>query len=76
MPLDVVRCRTLQATVWDSDRFQENIFLGAVSIQLEEIFPYNTSNVANHDAVVGVSSGVKFEKWYNLSNYHRMTLNR
>ena len=37
MPLDIVRCRTLQATIWDCDRFQENMFLGAVVIPLNDL---------------------------------------
>jgi len=37
MPLDVIRCRTLQATIWDYDRFQENMFLGAVTIPLDKL---------------------------------------
>ena len=61
MPFDVVRCRTLQATVWNyaHDRLHENLFLGAVSIPLENIFS-------------GVSCGVKVVSWYNLSNCDRM----
>ena len=61
MPFEVVRYRTLQATVWNyaHDRLHENVFLGAVSIQLENIFS-------------GVSSGVKVVKWYNLSNFDRI----
>lgn len=39
MAMDVVRCRTLQATVWDCDRFQENMFLGAVTIPLQDLQP-------------------------------------
>ena len=39
MPLEVVRCRTLQATVWDCDRFQENMFLGALTISLNDLKP-------------------------------------
>lgn len=37
MPLDVVRCRDLQATIWDCDRFQENLFLGAVTIRMADL---------------------------------------
>ena len=37
MPRDVVSCRTLQATLWDSDKFQENTFLGCVTINLDNI---------------------------------------
>ena len=39
MPLDVVRCRTLQATIWNYDRFQENMFLGAVTLPLHDLQP-------------------------------------
>jgi len=37
IPLDVVKCRTLQATVWDNSQFQENIFLGSVTLPLEKM---------------------------------------
>ena len=37
MPQDAVRVKTLQATVWDCDRFQEKIFLGAVTLPLENV---------------------------------------
>ncbi|XP_023349683.1 phosphatidylinositol 4-phosphate 3-kinase C2 domain-containing subunit alpha isoform X2 [Eurytemora carolleeae] len=37
IPLDRVRCRTLQATVWDSSQFQENMFLGSVTVPLDDI---------------------------------------
>jgi len=37
IPLDVVKCRTLQATVWDSSQFQENMFLGSATIQLDKV---------------------------------------
>ena len=37
MPLDRVRCRTLQATVWDCDQFRENIFLGEVKLELADV---------------------------------------
>ena len=33
---EIVRCRTLQATVWDNSQFQENVFLGAVTISMEK----------------------------------------
>lgn len=35
MPLDIIRHRTLQATVWNHDTLQENEFLGGVSLPLE-----------------------------------------
>ena len=76
MPLDVVRCRTLQATLWDCDRFQENMFLGAVTIPLESYFPDNPKNYSNDGQVIGVTSGIKIENWYPLSNFHRMTTQR
>lgn len=34
IPKEVVKCRTLQATVWDNNQFQENMFLGSVTIHL------------------------------------------
>lgn len=37
MPLQNVTCKTLQASVWDCDRLQENLFLGAVTIALHDI---------------------------------------
>ncbi len=37
MPLERVRCRTLQATLWDCERFQEKCFLGAVTLELETL---------------------------------------
>jgi phosphatidylinositol-4-phosphate 3-kinase len=39
MELNRVRCRTLQATIWECSRFQENQFLGAVSIDLHDLEP-------------------------------------
>ena len=39
MPLEAVRTRTLQATIWDCDRFQENMFLGAVTRPLSDLTP-------------------------------------
>ena len=39
MSLDTVRCRTLQATIWECSRFQENSFLGAVTLQLQSLKP-------------------------------------
>ena len=37
IPLEVVQCRTLQATVWDNSQFQENMFLGSVTLPLEKV---------------------------------------
>lgn len=37
IPIQYARCRTLEATVWDSSQFQENMFLGSVSIPLETV---------------------------------------
>jgi len=37
IPLEVVKCRTLQATVWDSSQFQENMFLGSVQVPLGKV---------------------------------------
>ena len=74
MPLDVVQRRTLQATIWACDRFQENLFLGAVTIPLENIFPGNSSNICYANETTSISclnSGIKFEKWYSLTNFHR-----
>ena len=76
MPLDVVRCRTLQATLWDCDRFQENMFLGAVTIQLADYFPESRRSYESDGTVTGVSSGKRVEKWFSLKNFHRMTTQR
>lgn len=52
MPLDVVKYKTLQATVWSHDSLQENEFLGGVVLKLHDIDLtlettswYNLSNV-------------------------------
>jgi len=37
MPLDVVKKRQLQATVWNHDTLQENEFLGCVLLPLDSI---------------------------------------
>lgn len=37
LPLDLVRTRTLQATVWSHDALQENEFLGGVTLDLESL---------------------------------------
>ncbi|KAL6435970.1 hypothetical protein ACFW04_005656 [Cataglyphis niger] len=34
MPLDVIRERTLEATIWNHDTLQENEFLGGISLPL------------------------------------------
>jgi hypothetical protein len=44
-----------QASVWNTDRFQENLFLGAVEIPLEKL------------DIVDKSS----EVWYTLTNLKR-----
>lgn len=52
MPLDVVKYKILQATVWSHDSLQENEFLGGIIIELrdtdlhsETTSWYNLSNV-------------------------------
>ena len=50
VPLHTVKSRTLYASVWDCSQFQENMFLGSVSLPLGEI-----------DLEAGVQ-----EKWYPL----------
>lgn len=52
MPLEVVKYKILQATVWSHDSFQENEFLGGIIIELHDInltsettLWYNLSNV-------------------------------
>lgn len=52
MPLDVVKYKILQATVWSHDSLQENEFLGGIVIELDNIDLtsettswYNLSNV-------------------------------
>jgi len=50
-PLDIVRCRTLQATVWDSSQFQENMFLGCVTVPLD-------------DPALSTNEGI--EQWFSL----------
>lgn len=37
MPLDVVKYRILQATVWSHDSLQENEFLGGIDLELHNI---------------------------------------
>ena len=38
MPLEKVQEKELEATIWDYDRFQENMFLGVVKIPLRNLF--------------------------------------
>ena len=38
MPLEKVQEKELEATIWDYDRFQENMFLGVVKISLKNLF--------------------------------------
>lgn len=52
MPLDIVKYKILQATVWSHDSLQENEFLGGITIELHNIDLtsettswYNLSNV-------------------------------
>jgi hypothetical protein len=52
------------------------MFLGAVTIPLESYFPDNPKNYSNGGQVIGVTSGIKIENWYPLSNFHRMTTQR
>ena len=33
----MLRYKTLHVTIWDSDRFKENLFLGEVQIPLEKV---------------------------------------
>jgi phosphatidylinositol-4-phosphate 3-kinase len=57
MSLEMIKCKTLQATIWDCDRFQENMFLGAVTIPMENV-----------DLTCGENT-----RWYKLTNYERMS---
>ena len=50
VPLHTVKSKTLHASVWDCSQFQENMFLGSVSLQL-----------GNIDLEAGVQ-----EEWYPL----------
>ena len=69
MPIDAVHDRTLQATVWGCDRFMENTFLGAVTIPLKNIFSHDLTNNFIHDGCgISVTSGIKIEEWYRLTN--------
>ena len=56
IPLEVVKCRTLQATVWDSNQFQENMFLGSVTLPLNNL---------------DLDHGDEIEKWYSLGQFYR-----
>ena len=49
---------TFQASVWNTDRFQENLFLGAVEIQLDQL-----------DLVEKCDKNV--ENWFSLTNLKR-----
>ena len=42
MPLETIQEKYLHITIWDTDRFQENMFLGALHIPLKNI-------VENHE---------------------------
>jgi len=55
-PLSVVRTRTLQATVWDSSQFQENLFLGCVTVPLD-------------DPSLDLNEGI--EQWFSLGQFYR-----
>lgn len=35
MPLDAIKDRTLEATIWNHDTLQENEFLGGLRLRLE-----------------------------------------
>jgi len=37
MPLEVIRERTLEATIWNHDTLQENEFLGGISLPLRRL---------------------------------------
>lgn len=37
MPLQVIKLKTLQVTVWSHDSLQENEFLGGVKIDLKDL---------------------------------------
>ncbi|XP_046395190.1 phosphatidylinositol 4-phosphate 3-kinase C2 domain-containing subunit beta isoform X2 [Ischnura elegans] len=55
MPLETILNRTLQATIWNHDSFQENEFLGGVSLELDSLgLPANTTT-----------------EWFQLVNVHR-----
>ena len=73
MPIDVVKCRTLQATLWDCGTVWENMFLGAVTIPLETFFSDSDTHHGVDKQVIGVTSSMKVESWYPLTNFHRMT---
>ena len=50
VPLHTVQSKTLHASVWDCSQFQENMFMGSVSLEL-----------GNIDLEAGVQ-----EQWYPL----------
>lgn len=56
MPLEMIQCRTLTATIWNHDPLQENEFLGGVSIQLENL---------------DLTSESRPTEWYPLGNICR-----
>ena len=56
MSLEMLRYKTLHVTIWDSDRFKENLFLGEVQIPLEKV-----------DLASG--GGGENTQWYKLGNY-------
>ena len=56
IPLEVVQCRTLQATVWDNSQFQENMFLGSVTLPLDKM---------------DLGPGAGEERWYSLGQFYR-----
>ncbi|XP_071452807.1 phosphatidylinositol 4-phosphate 3-kinase C2 domain-containing subunit beta [Hetaerina americana] len=58
LPLDTIMLRTLQATVWNHDSFQENEFLGGVSLPLDSLGLPNSTTT----------------EWFPLVNVHRYYL--
>lgn len=36
MPLDIIKSRTLEASIWNNDPLQENEFLGGVCLELSQ----------------------------------------
>ena len=54
MSLEMLRYKTLHVTIWDSDRFKENLFLGEVQIPLEK---------------VDLGEKRENTQWYKLGNY-------
>ena len=62
MSLEMLKYKTLHVTIWDSDRFKENLFLGEVQIPLEKV------DLAAANAGAG-SGGKENTQWYKLGNY-------